>query len=617
MPSNSHSPPIARCLLVATLFTIGFLATVTLSGGLSLGSLEKNAPPPKDESLAPALEKRLLGLGGIVGLVPSLLGNIVPGGIVSSLVAQVTDDVNKLLPGLLDDPSAQAPNGVPLLSGGQPTIPLTAQPLPTTAQLGGLADKLGGLLNGIVPVAAPSIIAEITKQALGVVASVEAIATDVANLGDQISTGHLQGSDALGQIGGLLGSLDSKVNDIVNDVTSNLPADLPLPVLQDLSQAISSGLGDIIGAANGPLSLVGDLIENNVCGIVTPVDGILATVAGICGNIPSAVAQVSSEIATASLTNTDATLGATLTSAASASTIFPSSPSISGVPTATATSAASPSNSQDQGTLTNPATSIPGASSGSPVASGSNTAGNSGNPPASSQQSPSNAGSGSSLSGTQASPGQPSAGSSPSGSSGGVTSTAMASSPSASGSAPGTVSAQPTTAVTPSPSIASSAQPGAAGTSQTTATGESLRQVLSQSTHLVRQHPAPLAPRRPAIVQMPALLLLEATVVKALAQGQVTHAMTVLTVGSALLLKHQRNLLLVDSVGRVPTVKVVGSVLLSRLLVPAEALVRLPLALPAPVLLHPLQEVLRQAYQALHPPRKSQVGRIVVAGQTI
>ncbi len=447
MPPQSHSPPIARCLLVATLFTLGFLATVSLSDGHASRSFQKHNSSPDDDAPAPDLEKRLLGLDSVVGLVPSLLGNIVPGGIVSSLVAQVTADINTLLP-ILDDPGAQSPDGVQLLTGSQATLPLTAQPLTTGAQLGGLADKLGGLLNGIVPAAAPSIIAAITEQALGVVASVGAVATDVASLGNQVGSGQMQGADALGQIGGLLGSLDSKVNDIINDVISDLASDLPQPVLQDLGQVISSGLGDIVGAANGPLSLAVHLIEQNVCGVVTAVDGIVATVAGLCGDIPSVVAQVASGIATAPVTNSDATL----TSDASASTIFPSSPAITGAPIPTAASTSSPPNS--------------------------NEAGNGATPPVSGQQSPSNTGSGSSFSGPQTSPGQSLTGSSASGSSGGVASTAIVSLQSTGASTLNTTGRQSPTAVTPSPSMAGSVQPGVGGASTTTATGSKCRGII-------------------------------------------------------------------------------------------------------------------------------------------
>lgn len=397
MPFQFRSPPIVRCLLVAIFFALGFLAIVSLSDSYASRSLQKHDPSPKDDQSESPLEKRLLGLGGVMSLVPSLLGNVVPGGIVSSLVAQVTADINTLLP-ILNDPVAQSPDGVPLVTGGQAALPLTAQPLSTGAQLGGLADKLGDLLNGIAPVAAPSIIAEITKQAFSIVASVEAIATDVASLGNQIANKQIQAPDALGEIGGLLGSLDSKVNDIINGVTSDLSSELPAPVLQELNQAISSGLGDIVGAANGPLSLVGDLVEQNVCGAVTLVDGVLATVAGLCGNIPSAIAQVSSEIATASLTNLDATL----TGDASASTTSPNSPTVTGGPTTNPPSTSSPQTPQGQGISTNPITSNSGGGpSSSLVGSGSTSSS------PSAQQSPSGASSeSSSVSGIQISPGQ-------------------------------------------------------------------------------------------------------------------------------------------------------------------------------------------------------------------
>ncbi|KAI0203519.1 hypothetical protein F4808DRAFT_457792 [Astrocystis sublimbata] len=345
MPSSSHSSPLARCIIVALFFVLGFLATVSLADAHAARPPQEQESPLRDEQPEPALEKRLLGMGGVVGIVPSLLGNLVPGGIVSSLVAQVTAEVNTLLP-LLDNPSAQLPDGVPLVTGGQAAIPLTAQPIPTGAQLGGLADQLAGLLNSAAPGAASGIIAEITEQAHGVVASVEALATDVVSLGNQISNNQIQAPDALGQIGGLLGSLDSKINDIASGVTSNLAAELPLSVLQNLGQVISSGLGDIVGATDGPLSLVANLVEQNLCGAITDVDGILATVAGLCGDIPSAVAQVSSELATAPLTNQDVTL----TGDVSQVTVSPISPTIAGVPPIIPSSTSSPPATQGQGT---------------------------------------------------------------------------------------------------------------------------------------------------------------------------------------------------------------------------------------------------------------------------
>ncbi|TRX91418.1 hypothetical protein FHL15_007642 [Xylaria flabelliformis] len=578
MPSQSYSPPIARCLLVAIVLALGFLLTVSLSDSYASRLLQKHEPPPRDDQSESHMEKRLLGLGGVIGPVASLLGNVVPGGIVSSLVAQVTADINSLLP-ILDNPSAQPPDGIPLVTGGQTAPSLAAQPLPTNAQLGGLADKLGGLLNGIIPVAAPSIIAAITEQALGVVASVEAIATDVASLSNQIANNQIQAPDALGQIGGLLGSLDSKVNDIINGVTSDLSSDLPLPVLQNLNQVISSGLGDIVGAANGPLSLVGDLVEQNVCGAVTQVDGVLATVAGLCGDMPSAVAQVSSEIAVSPLANSDATL----TGDVSASTIFPNpTTGISGP--ATTPAATSPQSPQDESTLMNPTMNTNGPSSGS---AGSVSPSSS----SSAQQLPSNANSGSSpLSHTQMPPGQSLTGSSISGSTGGVPSTPMSDLSSASASAPQITSEQSPTAVVPSVSMAGSTQPGQHGISPTTTTG--VMHVYGYSTQL-----AQLVPQRPNQLVIVPILVLPPLAPRAPARELVIHVTTVLTAGSVLPLKPRHNLRLVVSVGHVPIVKVAGFALLSKLLDLVWVRVR-PLLPPALGPLHQCREPLHRLSQA-------------------
>ncbi|KAJ8105147.1 hypothetical protein ONZ43_g7542 [Nemania bipapillata] len=431
MPSQSHSPPITRCLLVATLFALGFFATISLSNGYVSRSLQKHSPSPTDEPPVPSHEKRLLGLGGILTFLPS--------DILTPLIPELVSEIPKLLPppNVL---STQPPDGVPLITGGQASLPLTVLPLPTGAQLGGLVDHLGSLLQGVAPALASGIIATLTNEALGIISSAEAIATDVASLGSQIAHSQVQAPDALSQIGGLIGSLDSKVNDIVGSVASGLSSNIPLPVLQELSQIASSGLENIVKATDGPLSVVGDLIEHNVCGLVTPVDGVLATVAGICGQLPSAVAQLSSELATAPLTNPDVIL----TGDASAITIFPASSTNSGSPGAiTATPTSPAQNSQDQGSLTNPITS---GGTGSSSNSAANSAASS--PP--SGQPPSNGNSATSPLGSQPSPGQPPA----------------------SASAPGATGEQPPTTIATSPPITGSVQPGGgSSTSQATITG--------------------------------------------------------------------------------------------------------------------------------------------------
>ncbi|KAI0396489.1 hypothetical protein F5Y17DRAFT_472546 [Xylariaceae sp. FL0594] len=302
MPLELPSPMTARWLLIISLLSLGGPATASVTNDYVGSPQEHDHSPDAELPVRNNVVKRVIGMGGVMGAVPSLLGNLVPGGIASSLLAQVTADINTLLP-ILSDANAASPGGAPLVTGGPAALPITADSIATQAQLHGLAGMLGDVLSEIIPAAAPSIIAAVTQDAVGVISSLEAIATDVASLGSQVAGNQIQATDALGQVGGLLGSLNSNINDIVQDVTSDLASDLPLPVLQDVEQAISSGLAGVVGVAHGPLSLMGDLIEQNVCGIVTPVDGVLATVAGFCGDMSSAVAQVSSELGTAPVTN--------------------------------------------------------------------------------------------------------------------------------------------------------------------------------------------------------------------------------------------------------------------------------------------------------------------------
>ncbi|KAI1334068.1 hypothetical protein F5Y15DRAFT_315559 [Xylariaceae sp. FL0016] len=318
MPSPSPCPSLAIPLLAAlVLFALGVLGTTadaivdsrtgnrnsTENGELAGFSNNNNEEPTV------ALDKRLLGLGGAVPqVITSLLGNIAPGA-AASLEAQVTNDINSLAP-TVDVTGVQPADGIPLLTTGPATLPLSAHPQPTAALIGGLVDKLSGLLDSLDPAGASDIIALVTSEAGDLVSDVDDIATSVASLANQVAGGQTQAPAAIDSVGGLLGSLDAIVQNIAIDVEDNLAADLPAPLVSDLMQVVSSGLGDIVEVADGPVSLVADLVEQNLCGIVTLVDGVLQTVAGLCGDMASAVSGEASAIASSlssPATNTAAT----------------------------------------------------------------------------------------------------------------------------------------------------------------------------------------------------------------------------------------------------------------------------------------------------------------------
>ncbi|KAI5921090.1 hypothetical protein F4810DRAFT_384611 [Camillea tinctor] len=311
MPSHSPSPPLARLLLVAILLAFGFLVAVTICKTVTTQTLERRQSSLETDNPYEQLnitkvgstediEKRGLGLGALPNIIPSAIANLP--GVANSLIHKLTSDINHVAP-TVTLPSIIPSDGVPLLTTD---LPLVAQPEPTGAEIGSLVGELGGLLTGLAPTAAASIIAAVTSHADGIVSSVQAVATDVASIANQVAGDHIQATAALNIVGGLLGTIESSVNDVVNDVTSNLASELPSSLIDDLVQAVSSGLDDIVGVADGPVSLVGDLIEDNVCGITTVVDGVLSTIAGLCGDMSSAAADqtLATPMATVPASNT-------------------------------------------------------------------------------------------------------------------------------------------------------------------------------------------------------------------------------------------------------------------------------------------------------------------------
>lgn len=310
------------------------------------------------------LQRRGLGLGMLTNIIPPAIASLIPGP-ASSLAAKITADLmgalptaalptllptsglpipaNGLplptqglpLPGLtlptagLPLPSGGLPlptgglplptaglslptAGVPLLTNIVPSLPVSAPAaLPTADAILGLGNKLGDLLGNLIPFAANSIAQAVTSKALGLVSDVQAVATNVAALANQVASDQLPVPDALNAAGDLVGTLNSAVSEIINDVTANITDILPGPVLDSVVSDLKDSLGDVIAIPQGPVDMIGDIIENNVCGLVTAVDGVLQTVAGFCGQMDSAVSEATATVA--ALPSTDLSAPATAT----------------------------------------------------------------------------------------------------------------------------------------------------------------------------------------------------------------------------------------------------------------------------------------------------------------
>ena len=238
------------------------------------------------------LDKRLFGMGGLPNIFPPALSKLKPG-LLTSLVGEITNDINNLAPSIIPTNVVPPIGGLPLLTNLGPDLPLIAPPQPTAGQLGGLANLLGNVLSAAVPAdQANNIIAGITAQAGAVISQAGAAATDVASLANAVAADAVAAPVALGNVETLLEGLDASINSVVQDVAAGgvVSALLPDAVVNDLANALRSGLEDVVAVASGgPVDLVGSLIESNVCGVVTPVDGVVQTVAGLCGAMQSAV----------------------------------------------------------------------------------------------------------------------------------------------------------------------------------------------------------------------------------------------------------------------------------------------------------------------------------------
>lgn len=318
------STNIAKLLLFIIVFFIGLLAAVFVYESSTNDTPEGRSPLKEGNALDEksfkdgvpenSLEKR----GGpdmdaLSGIIPGAISDLVPGA-ASSLEAKITSDINRMAH-TISLPTFDSLRGMPFVSPehSRGSIP-TAQPEPTSSEIAVLEDKLGGMLNGTIPLESSSIIHEATSEAQAVVASVEKLATDIASIASQVGASQLQAPDALESVEVLFENLDSMIASIVQDVVADAASEAEAPLLTGLSTALASDLGNIVDVGNGPVSLVGDLIEDNICGIVTVVNGITSTVVGICGDMASALAndahtsRVMSASKTEALLTTDASV---------------------------------------------------------------------------------------------------------------------------------------------------------------------------------------------------------------------------------------------------------------------------------------------------------------------
>ncbi|XXH03025.1 40S ribosomal protein [Hypoxylon texense] len=324
MPGCSPSPNLGRILFFTTIFIFGLLIAVSVWNCVTYYTPDDSSsstdtstlieqPLAQDDEPQSQYAERGVGVGSLSHIFPSPI--FVPD-VPTTWKSNATSDSNSIA--FITNSSSVETSGTLSLSNAQPTLSITVQPEPTSSEIAALAENLGSLLDGAIPLAAPSIIREATSEAQVLAVSVEAIATDIASIAGEVEASQLQAPNALKTAEGLLESLDAEVGSIAKDVTPT--SGFPAPVLDELSKAMTSDLGGIVKVANGPVSLVGNLIEDNICETTIIVGNIPSTVVGLCGDMTSATGgSAPASIVDSPTSNTQSSL----TTEVSSSAIFP------------------------------------------------------------------------------------------------------------------------------------------------------------------------------------------------------------------------------------------------------------------------------------------------------
>ena len=264
---RNYRPPLGAGRLVAgtLLVSLSVLAAIMYAGGSGPSAHQRRGASAAElgntQGPGPRLgnDAELRPPGSLPDAVPPALPKVnrglvtsLEGGLAISLDAVVSTTGTELVPS----------GGGPLVSQLEPAVAVSPAlpPLPTAAELGGLTGSLGNAPSAVDPPQVDSITAGVASQA-AVVDQGLGTATDVT------------APDVLANPERLLKGIDSSADSLVRGVVAGV---------DDLENALRSGLDDVVAVSGGPADLVGSLIEN-VCSVVTAVDGVVQSISNLCG----------------------------------------------------------------------------------------------------------------------------------------------------------------------------------------------------------------------------------------------------------------------------------------------------------------------------------------------
>ncbi|KAI1407563.1 hypothetical protein F5Y13DRAFT_205902 [Hypoxylon sp. FL1857] len=268
----SYSPPGVVRLLVAAILFCCLLTAVSLHNDTSSPNYERRSlstesnvsskQPPIHNARQQVREgKNGINLEGVSDITPSAAATIISSAEPSLDTGLSSNSNSSVL--TMSSSSVESSGGVPFLITDQPIFSFTFQSMPTSSTLTSTVGKIEDPLDGIDTLLVSRTIREVTLQARTVTASLQARASNVVSAEDRVEAGKSQALQALNTVEGLFENLVSAVDSIIQDVTEDAASNISAPAPNEPTKAVSSSFSNIVEVTGGVSSLVGNPTDDD------------------------------------------------------------------------------------------------------------------------------------------------------------------------------------------------------------------------------------------------------------------------------------------------------------------------------------------------------------------
>ncbi|OTA68623.1 hypothetical protein K449DRAFT_429490 [Hypoxylon sp. EC38] len=286
---------IAKLLLIVAFFFSGLFAAVfhaSSFAGLKYerrsvsteSNISSKQSPIHDVEEEIRQRRRGFGLGTASDIAPSAIESLL--GTVASLDTGHVSNLNSSVP-TMSSSSIKSSGSVPFLITDQPILTLTIQSALTSSESAALTVALEGLLNGIDTLTTSSIVREAASEDKAIAPPIQVIAMGILSAENRVEANDLQALEAQYTVEGMFEGLNSAIDIIIGDITKDAVSDPLTPTSEGSSITMGSSLGNMAEMTDGPVSLVGNSIDNDICEITTVIGGVLSTIAVHCRGMTS------------------------------------------------------------------------------------------------------------------------------------------------------------------------------------------------------------------------------------------------------------------------------------------------------------------------------------------